>query len=126
MISYANWTDFGSYYDMKVHYSMVSTTTSEIKGTAPYMAPEICPPCPVSRGATEEADIYAFAVTTYEILMPGISYPWCKELSSASLRHPTTIYLAVKNGKRPSLEDLAGFYSRKDHASNPKRSGKVD
>ena len=79
------------------------------------MAPGICPPCLVSRGATEEADIYAFAVTTYEILMPGISYPWCKELSSAALRDPTTIYLAVKDGKRPSLEDLAGFYSRKDH-----------
>ena len=47
--------------------------------------------------------------------MPGISYPWCKELSSAALRDPTTIHLAVKNGKRPSLEDLAGFYSRKDH-----------
>ena len=28
-------TDFGSYYDMRVHYSMVSTTTSEIKGTTP-------------------------------------------------------------------------------------------
>ena len=104
-------TDFGSNLkEVVAHYSVISTTANDIKGTAPYMAPELCPPCDPKVRSTKETDIYAFGVTTYEIFMPKVSVPWCNELPMESLRDPAAIYLKVKNGARPCMKNLTKFY----------------
>ena len=99
--------DFGESIKLKGHLTMTQTISKVFKGTSPYMAPELIPPCerPV---ATRQSDIYALSMTLFEVVQPDAIYPWSIEFPAPC--DPSVIYSAVRSGKRPNIFNLSSFY----------------
>jgi serine/threonine protein kinase len=74
-------------------------------GTVSFEAPEIFENSPKN----EASDVYSYGMLMYELLYPSISHPWESICTSSNPQVvAASIIQAVKNGKRPPVDDSSG------------------
>ena len=98
--------DFGDMSSFKQTILATMTQKQTFAGmTLAYVAPELC--LRIIRSVTSSSDIYAFALTVYEVVS-DLSSPWERVLP---VLNDTMLLEAIRDNERPCLKYLLELYS---------------